>query len=551
MMLALRYPTSFLFSRAHQSHRMTRRNITTETLPQLPIFEALSSHNPRSTAIVHSESGDKFTYGSLLSDTAKLRRKLLEKAKVDDLQEQRIAFLVENGYNYVVSLLGIFAAGGIAVPLHPSHPSKELHYVAKNSAPTFILTTPNSKAHQVFPPSSSSPPILNFAEHPPNKPHDVPLQVDFSPALDPLRGALMIYTSGTTAAPKGVVSTHKNLTTQATTLVTAWEMDKDDHLLHVLPLHHVHGIVNATLAPLFAGGTVEYLFPFNAQNVWSRFVDTSRKPISLFMAVPTIYSRLIDSYETLPEPTRSAGKKNVSNLRLAISGSAALPASTKQKWESLGGNLLERYGMTEIGMALSQRLPLTDRMANSVGWPLPGVEARLLSDGLEVTEVGQEGEIQIRGDNVFREYWQKEEATKKEFTEDGWFKTGDVAVRDERGAYYIKGRASVDIIKSGGEKISALEVERELLELLQIAEAVVVGLEDRNWGQRVAAVLVLTPQGKSEEFDLVKMRGEMKNRVAGYKVPREIKILEAIPRNQMGKVNKKELVKKVFSGDKL
>lgn len=254
----------------------------------------------------------------------------------------------------------------------------------------------------------------------------------------------MIYTSGTTAAPKGVVSTHKNLTTQATTLVTAWEMGKDDHLLHVLPLHHVHGIVNATLAPLFAGGTVEYLFPFNAQNVWSRFVDTSRKPISLFMAVPTIYSRLIDSYETLPEPTRSVGKKNVSNLRLAISGSAALPASTKQKWESLGGNLLERYGMTEIGMALSQRLPLTDRMANSVGWPLPGVEARLLSDGLEITEVGQEGEIQIRGDNVFREYWQKEEATKKEFTEDGWFKTGDVAVRDERGAYYIKGRASVD-----------------------------------------------------------------------------------------------------------
>lgn len=466
-MLALRYPTSFLFSRVCQSRRMTRRNITTETLPRLPIFEALSSHNPRSTAIVHSESGDKFTYGSLLSDAAKLRRKLLEKAKVDDLQEQRIAFLVENGYNYVgalkqkktakktrylqvlteypiVSLLGIFAAGGIAVPLHPSHPPKELYYVAKNSAPTFILTTPNSKAHQVFPPSSSSPPILNFPEHPSNKPHDVPLQVDFSPALDPLRGALMIYTSGTTAAPKGVISTHKNLTTQATTLVTAWEMGKDDHLLHVLPLHHVHGIVNATLAPLFAGGTVEYLFPFNAQNVWSRFVDTSRKPISLFMAVPTIYSRLIDSYETLPEPTRSAGKKNVSNLRLTISGSAALPASTKQKWESLGGNLLERYGMTEIGMALSQRLPLTDRMANSVGWPLPGVEARLVSDGLEITEVRQEGEIQIRGDNVFREYWQKEEATKKEFTEDGWFKTGDVAVRDERGAYYIKGRASVD-----------------------------------------------------------------------------------------------------------
>ncbi|KAG0644665.1 hypothetical protein HOY80DRAFT_1019493 [Tuber brumale] len=549
MIPVLRRPTSVIFSTTRQTSGMARRNITAETLPRLPIFEALFSHDPKSIAIVHSESGDKFTYDSLLSDTAKLKRKLLEKAKVDDLQEQRVAVFVENGYNYVVSLLGIFAAGGIAVPLHPGHPPRELHYVAKNSAPTFILTTPNSKARQVFPPSSSSPPVLDFSEHPPNKPHDVPVPVDLSPALDPLRGALMIYTSGTTAAPKGVVSTHKNLTTQAETLVTAWEMCKNDHLLHVLPLHHVHGIVNATLAPLLAGGTVEYLFPFNAQKVWSRFADTSRRPISLFMAVPTIYSRLIDSCETLPEPTRSVGKKNMSNLRLAISGSAALPSSTKRKWKSLGGDLLERYGMTEIGMALSQRLPLTDRMANSVGWPLPGVEARLVSDGVEITEAWQAGEIQIRGNNVFRGYWQGEEATKKEFTEDGWFKTGDVAARDERGAYYIKGRTSVDIIKSGGEKISALEVERELLELPQVAEAAVVGLEDESWGQRVAAVLVLTPQGKSEEFDLVKMRAEMKKRAAEYKVPKEVKILEAIPRNQMGKVNKKELVREVFGGN--
>ncbi|CAZ86057.1 unnamed protein product [Tuber melanosporum] len=547
MIPVLRRPTSVPFSTTRQARRMIRRNITVETLPRLPIFEALSKHNPKSIAIVHSESGDKFTYDSLLSDTAKLKRKLLEKAKVDDLQEQRVALFVENGYNYVVSLLGIFAAGGIAVPLHPNHPPGELHYVAKNSAPTFILT--HSKAHQAFPPSSSSPPILDLFEHPPNKPHDAPAPVDLSPAPDPLRGALMIYTSGTTGAPKGVVSTHKNLTTQAETLVTAWEMCKDDHLLHVLPLHHVHGIVNATLAPLFAGGAVEYLFPFNAQKIWSRFADTSRRPISLFMAVPTIYSRLIDSFETLSEPTRSAGRKNVSNLRLAVSGSAALPASTKRKWESLGGNLLERYGMTEIGMALSQRLPLTDRMANSVGWPLPGVGARLVSDGVEIKEVWQEGEIQIRGNSVFREYWQKEEATKKEFTQDGWFKTGDIAVRDERGAYYIKGRTSVDILKSGGEKISALEVEQELLELPQVAEAVVVGLTDERWGQRVAAALVLTPQGKSEEFDLVKMRAEMKKRAAEYKVPREIKILEAIPRNHMGKVNKKEIVREVFGED--
>jgi acyl-CoA synthetase (AMP-forming)/AMP-acid ligase II len=260
------------------------------------------------------------------------------------------------------------------------------------------------------------------------------------------------------------------------------------------------------LAPLFAGSTVEYLFPFNATSLWGRLAgpflgapnqDTPKQKITFFTAVPTIYNRLLSSFPDLPEDTKEAAKKAISpeNLRLNISGSAALPTPTKKAWTELsGGNvLLERYGMTEVGMALSCGLDVQDRVDGSVGWPLPGVEVRLVdSDTNAVIEPGEEldkngrdreGEIQLRGPTIFREYWKNPSATDSEFVKnnDGkgkWFRTGDVAIRklvpgsgksDQDWAkgpmYFIRGRESVDIIKTGGEKVSALEVERELLSL--------------------------------------------------------------------------------------
>ncbi|KAL7272212.1 hypothetical protein RUND412_004992 [Rhizina undulata] len=550
------------------------------TLPKLPIFEALSKQPPSKPAIIHSASGKKFTYGSLLSDTAKLKNRLLapdgpngENAENGDLKEKRIAVLVENGYDYVVSMLSIFAAGGIAVPLCTAHPIPEMRYVLTNSLPSLLLTT--EKFHKVaaeavdpFKPELL--PLEVVPKHAPSsnsspEPVELTKTIWHQPSSDPEndregRGALMIYTSGTTSAPKGVITTHHGLTSQSTCLVDAWEINDKDHLLHILPLHHVHGVVNGTLAPLFAGGTVEYLFPFTASGVLSRFAASGKEKekISLFFAVPTVYSRLLSTLPTLPESEQAAVKESIASLRLAISGSAALPGAIKDQWLALagtpagGGTILERYGMTEIGMALSNRLPLHERINDSVGWPLPGVEARLLDvdTGKVIPEtaegVRKPGEIQIRGPNVFREYWQKEEATRKEFM-DGWFKTGDVAVRDEKGAYYIKGRASVDIIKTGGEKVSALEIEQAMLSLPQIAEATVVGLPDPDWGQKVAAIVVLTKRGEDEKFGYEEMRAVLKERLAAYKVPRELKVVEGhIPRNQMGKVNKKTLVKEIF-----
>lgn len=345
-------------------------------------------------------------------------------------------------------------------------------------------------------------------------------------------GGMMLYTSGTTNRPvsfvhmcprysavysteliycsslnvkKGVLLPQSALTAQAQSLVDAWSYSKDDRLLHLLPLHHIHGIVNAILAPVLAGSSIEFMFPFNPTAVWNRFAapflpeSSVKDKITFFTAVPTIYHRLLAAYETLPSETQDAAKKAISpkNLRLNISGSAALPTPTKAAWTNLsnGNILLERFGMTEVGMALSCGLDFADRVDGSVGWPLPGVEARLfdvetdqvIQPGEELDENGRErvGEIQLRGPSIFREYWRNEKATKEEFVEEGdkngrWFKTGDVAVRryvegagKAQGSqswchgpmYFIQGRKSVDIIKTGGEKVSALEVEREMLAL--------------------------------------------------------------------------------------
>jgi malonyl-CoA/methylmalonyl-CoA synthetase len=375
---------------------------------------------------------------------------------------------------------------------------------------------------------------------------------------------------------KGVLLTQSTLMAQAKSLSEAWRYSPADHFLHVLPLHHIHGTVNALLTPLLAGSTIEFLFPFTVDSVWSRlaapFLATSseqtKKPITFFTVVPTIYNRLLQSHKTLSPDMQTATKEALhpKNMRLNISGSAALPTPTKQAWTNLsnGNVLLERYGMTEVGMALSCGLANEDRVDGSVGWPLPSVEARLvdldtktiIQPGEELDTNGKErsGEIQLRGPTIFKEYWNNPTATAKEFTEDGYFKTGDVAVRRNvpsagKGAsgewakgpmYFILGRLSADIIKTGGEKVSALEVEREMLSLPAISECAVVGLPSETWGQKVAAVVVLSEEGKTagkgeKPFGAMDLRRGLKDKMAAFKIPQELKVVESIPRNAMGK----------------
>ncbi|MCJ1403655.1 hypothetical protein MMC11_006878 [Xylographa trunciseda] len=564
------------------------------TLPRLPVFEAIAGHNPKSAAVIHSTSGRRFTYGELLDDVADAKDKILASAGPTGTDGQRIAFLVENGYDYVVTLLSILGSNSIAVPLSSGFPANELRYILDNSEALMLLSSDKfrAKADEVVKEGLEKKPIVGYIEKKLGR-SSAECKTHLESSKDNQCG-MMLYTSGTTSRPKGVLLPETVLTSQAQSLVTAWKYTTNDHLLHVLPLHHIHGTINALLTPLFAGSTIEFLFPFNVNAVWERLAapfssekngqEPTKEKITFLTVVPTIYNRLLSSFASLSPALQKAASTAVSpeNMRLNISGSAALPTPTKVAWSDLsGGNvLLERYGMTEVGMALSCGLDFRDRVDGSVGWPLPFVEARLVdSETHEVIKMGEEvdaagkereGEIQLRGPTIFKEYWRNPKATTEEFveSEDGkgrWFKTGDVATRrivDGAGQsgeewargpmYFIRGRKSVDIIKTGGEKVSALEIERELLSLPQVSEAAVVGLPSEQWGQKVAAVIVLKPEyansGKGgKAWGVMDMRRALKDRLANYKIPQELKVLQdALPRNAMGKINKKNLVKEVF-----
>jgi malonyl-CoA/methylmalonyl-CoA synthetase len=254
------------------------------------------------------------------------------------------------------------------------------------------------------------------------------------------------------------------------------------------------------------------------------------------MAVPTIYRKLIAAWEAADSSRQSRWSAGAARLRLMVSGSAALPVQTLARWREITGHtLLERYGMTEIGMALSNPLH-GERRAGSVGAPLPGMEVRLVDEqGVPVAD-GTPGEIEVRGSNVFLEYWGRPDATREAFR-DGWFRTGDVAVL-EGGAYRILGRTSVDIIKTGGYKVSALEIEEVLRTHPAIAECAVVGVADAEWGERVAAAVELRP---GRELDLASLKGWAREQLAPYKIPRELRVVAALPRNAIGKVVKPDI----------
>ncbi|PGG97480.1 hypothetical protein GX51_07292 [Blastomyces parvus] len=556
------FALQFIRNRQHQSKKggnNTNANAnhnTSASIPSLPLLLAARSHalkDARKIAVVDTAKGESFTYPQLLADVASLKKQILQSLELElagDLDERRIAFLTPAGYDYVVCQWAVWAAGGVCVPLCTTHPTKEIIYTVTDSDPSLIILHP-SFSHMKAAIQESCPdiPFFNLTPHVARTESPTSLP-PFHAAFPQSRRALMIYTSGTTSNPKGCVTTHKNITFQAECLATAWKYTPADHLIHVLPLHHVHGIINGLTTTLLAGATVEMHPKFDPAVVWKRWCD--RGSSTMFFAVPTVYSRLVDYFDAHIRATalEQEARQGAQALRLAVSGSAALPTPIKTKFAEITGQvLLERYGMTEIGMGISCGLDVESRIDGSVGWPLPGVQVRLTDKetgeviGAETeTETETEaGMIEVKGDNVFLEYWRRPDATAKEFTADGWFKTGDVAKRDATGAYYILGRASVDLIKSGGYKISALEVERKMLALEEIQEVAVVGLADEEWGQRVAAVV--KQRDGTPTLELSPLRDRLKAEMAPYKVPTVLKLVDSIERNAMGKVNKKDIIK--------
>jgi malonyl-CoA/methylmalonyl-CoA synthetase len=484
----------------------------------LPLITRAQEHNEK-IAIVTTEGA--FTYRDLLHTSSQIATLLLEDA--EDLQEQRVAFLIPSGFQYVATQWGIWRAGGIAVPLCISHPRPELEYAIANSGASIIVAHPNFEAIvRGIAEEQNLRFILTSATLPS---HFVRL-----PDVDITRRALILYTSGTTGKPKGVVTTHHNILAQVSSLITAWEWTSSDRILHILPLHHIHGIVNVLTCALWAGAECHMFSKFDAETVWNRICDGD---LTLFMAVPTIYVKLIAAWETACSDRQKSMSEGCAKMRLMVSGSAALPVQVLEKWQSISGHfLLERYGMTEIGMALSNPLH-GQRGSGYVGKPLPQVDVRLVDESGELVPPGTPGEIQVKSPGVFLEYWQNPEATAKAF-QDGWFCTGDFAIV-ENGNYRILGRMSVDIIKTGGYKVSSLEIEEVLRTHPDIQECAVVGVSDPEWGERVCAALVLQ---QSRQLTLESFRSWAKERLAIYKVPTRILLVEELPRNAMGKVTK-------------
>ena len=493
------------------------------------LFERAAGHDAR-LAVVAPEG--RFTFRDLLGTSSVVATRLL--AGRGDLQESRICFLVPPGWDYVGIQWGIWRAGGVAVPMAVSHPPAELAFVLDDSEPEVVIVHPTMADRVAGIARERGMAVLDttsvLADGPTGALPDL--------ALD--RRAMMLYTSGTTGRPKGVVTTHRNNQAQVQSLVEAWGWSRDDHILLHLPLHHVHGIINVLTCSLWSGATCQVLPAFDAGEVWERI---ARGDLTLYMAVPTVYRRLIDTWEGADEATRSRWSDGARTLRLMVSGSAALPVPTLERWEEITGQrLLERYGMTEIGMGLSNPLH-GERRPGHVGTPLPGQEIRLVDDDGSPVPDGVAGQIQVRGPAVFGEYWRRPEATAEAFTPDGWFKTGDRAIVDD-GAYRILGRESVDILKTGGEKVSALEIEDVLRTHAAVADCAVVGVPDDVWGERVCAAVVAAA-GTEPSAD--ELRAFAKERLAPYKVPKDVLVLSELPRNAMGKVTK-PAVKDLFTG---
>jgi malonyl-CoA/methylmalonyl-CoA synthetase len=408
------------------------------------------------------------------------------------------------------------------------HPPPELDYVIADSGASIVVAHPSYE--EVLRPIAEArgARLVSTAELLAEAEEMAPIE------LDPRRRALIVYTSGTTGKPKGVVSSHAIIEAQARMLIDAWEWSADDHILHVLPLHHVHGILAVLTCALRSGACCEILPRFDAELVWERF---ARGDLTLFMAVPTIYARLVQAWEAAPAERRAAYTAGCRRMRLQVSGSAALPVQTLERWKEISGHvLLERYGMTELGMALSNPLH-GERRPGAVGQPLPGVEVRLVDEQFRDVPAGTPGQLLVRGSGVFLEYLGKPEATAAAFR-DGWFITGDVAVL-EGGAYRLLGRDSVDIIKTGGFKVSALEIEEVLRTHPAIADCAVVGLPDAEWGERVC--VALCPSGEPPAME--ELRGWAKERLATYKVPSRMLVVPELPRNALGKVVKPDVRK--------
>ncbi|KAF5012776.1 hypothetical protein FDECE_1196 [Fusarium decemcellulare] len=534
------------------------KHVGPNIFPDFPAFHRLlyiANVQQDKTVMRDVAAGLEVTHAQYLSDILRLRNTLLSHLDQDTQQkllrgeEVFICLLAKGGYEFAVGIFAIIAVGAIAVPISASVTVKEATYFVRTAEACAILTTSEcmktgnelaTVVQQGENPKFFALPIAEGLNQP-----RIPLAEIFisSDHELPLSGpGLVIFTSGTTGPPKGALKKRSFYMNNSETFANWWRLGENDVVLHVLPVHHSTGLSVTFLAPLISGACVEFgaKARFSAAAMWERWLQGG---LTVFSGVPTMYQRMMRYYEDeiVKKGPQEASKyaDAARAFRLLLCGTSALPFSLQTKWiKLLGGErrILERYGGTEFSGIFSVQPGDMKNPDGSVGKVLPGVEVKL-SDG-------EEGEILSKSPHMFTRYLQNAKVTASAFTPDGWYKSGDIA-RREGEYYFILGRASIDIIKSGGYKLSALEIEREIIGLDYIAEAIVVGVDDEEYGQKVA-VAVVQRKGSQKPLTIDRLRNDVRSRLSAYKMPQLLRLVDDFPRTPTGKVVKRRVRQELF-----
>ena len=434
----------------------------------------------------------------------------------------RVAVQVEKTIEAIQLYLGTVMAGGVFLPLNTAYTTPEVAYFLGDARPRVLVCDP-AREDDIAEVAGDARVVTLDGMGLGSLSDAVVGRGGFDPVpRGPDDLAAILYTSGTTGRSKGGMLSHENLASNSLMLRDYWQFTDRDVLIHALPIFHTHGLFVATNVALLAGARVVFLKGFNADEI----IDAMPSATAL-MGVPTFYTRLLADERLTRERT--------ANMRLFISGSAPLLVDTHEAWEDRTGHrILERYGMTETNMSTSNPY-VGERRAGTVGFPLPGVEARIMADGKEVPQ-GEIGVLHVRGANVFQGYWQMPEKTAEELLPDGWFITGDMARMDEDGYITIVGRAK-DLVITGGFNVYPKEIESLIDDLPGVLESAVIGVPHPDFGEAVVAVVVPAGEGTSAEAVKAALSGQL----AKFKQPKEVILLDALPRNTMGKVQKKAL----------
>jgi malonyl-CoA/methylmalonyl-CoA synthetase len=465
----------------------------------------------------------RYSYDDLIAETGRFAGAL---ADLGVAPGDRVVVQLDKSAASLVLYLACVRAGAAIVPLNPAYTLAELDYFLADAQPALIVCDPTRAQGVASLGAGARIATLDGAGEGSFADRASAAPARFSTVE---RGAedlaAICYTSGTTGRSNGAMLSQRALASNAQTLAALWRFTADDVLIHALPIYHVHGLFVAVNVALMAGASMIFQARFEAEAV----IEAMPRATAL-MGVPTFYTRLLAS----PRLSRKAAGR----MRLFVSGSAPLLAATHRQWQARTGHaILERYGMTETLITISTRADDPDRLPGTVGRPLTAVTTRLTGDdgSLLPHDGATVGELQVRGETVFTGYLGRPDATAASFTPDGWFRTGDMAVIDPDGAHRIVGRASTDLIKSGGYRIGAGEVENALLAHPAVREAAVIGVPDDDLGQRIAAFVVADGVTDVELIDFVALT------LSAHKRPRAVRFVESLPRNAMGKVRKDQL----------